>query len=100
MGRGTRFAATARAGVLKALVARICCILLDVGWPGIDGLETLKQFARCGFGCRGRDFPVHGNIDAGPSYEAGRFDFIEKPLSIREEPCSPCATPCASNGWN
>ncbi len=60
-------------------------ILLDVGLPGIDGFETLRQLR-----AQGRDTPVivltarGDEIDRVVGLELGADDYVVKPFSARE----------------
>ncbi len=58
-------------------------VLLDLGLPGIDGLETLRRLRD-----RGAEAPVivmtaHGSVDAAiDAMKFGAFDFLTKPLDV------------------
>src|SRR3954468_105371 len=62
-------------------------VLLDIGLPGMDGMETLARIQEMPFGER----PVaviisgHGSIEAAvKATKLGAFDFLEKPLTIEK----------------
>jgi two-component system, NtrC family, nitrogen regulation response regulator NtrX len=58
-------------------------VLLDVWLPGIDGLETLRQFADLENTPEVLMISGHGTIEtAVRATKLGAYDFLEKPLSV------------------
>ena len=61
------------------------CIVVDIGLPGIDGLDMLEEVARSGSPCPAVVLSGIGTVPA--AMRAGRLgvvDFIEKPFRISD----------------
>jgi two-component system nitrogen regulation response regulator NtrX len=61
----------------------VAVVLLDIWFPGIDGLETLERIVEMDDPPEVIMISGHGNIEtAVRATKLGAFDFLEKPLSI------------------
>ena len=84
-GFGVQVESDGNAGLLAAKNLHPVAIILDVGLPGIDGVEVCKELRSSGFQmpilfCTARD----DEVDRILGLEMGGDDYITKPFSPRE----------------
>lgn len=84
-GFGVRVVLTGEAALSELDQSAYDLLLLDIGLPGIDGLETLRQLR-----AHQHDLPViiltarGDEIDRVVGLELGADDYVVKPFSVRE----------------
>ena len=84
------------------LPANICCILLDMRMPGVDGLAVMRVLQERDFACPVLVLTGHGDVPmAVEAMRLGAVDFLEKPYppaALLEAIGRACTAPPASNG--